>query len=131
MYMTHKKPCDYCGSVKSSGFKSHLTFVSNLVQLSGQPPFGGTVGATVLLAGVEPGRLQIDLCSWPQLHVAQKPVNSVARKQSLAALQFIFTDVVQGYDSMKIFTLLTHVICHHNTVCSDVIGVWFVFIPPL
>lgn len=67
----------YASSVKPLSFQSHLTFVSNLVQLNGHPPFGGAVGATVLLAGVEPGRLQMDRCSWPQLIVVHKPVKSV------------------------------------------------------
>lgn len=40
--------------------KVSLTFESNLVHLSGQPPLGGTVGAAVVLTGAEAGRLQID-----------------------------------------------------------------------
>lgn len=46
---------------------SSLTLELNFSHSSGHPPLGGTVGATVVLAGGDPIRLQIDLNSNPQL----------------------------------------------------------------
>lgn len=72
----------YIRSVRE-GFKlgisgwGFLTFESNLVHLSGQPPLGGTVGAAVVLTGEEFPRLQMNWCSWPQLEVLHKPVSTV------------------------------------------------------
>lgn len=107
MYMTLRKPWDCSRSVTPSGYQSHLTFVSNLVQLSGQPPIGGTVGAKVLLTGAELGLLQINLCSWPQLHVLQKPVNSVDMQVNSLWLRY-YSFSLMLYKDMTAWKLSHH-----------------------